>query len=374
MEPFKNNFSAQLVSVLADHLGTHLKHFDRIAFETNIGDQLDKLELKERIQLIADHIHNALPKHHEERYPILLSMLHPDHETGPEQQSNERGIRGWGALPLCAVVGQHGLECFEESLATLKGMTSHFSSEFDVRHFLLADQDRALTIMASWVNDPNYHVRRLVSEGTRPRLPWAMKLPKLIADPSPVLPLLEALRDDEEEYVRRSVANHLNDIAKDHPDLIADLAQDWMDGADENRKKLLRHACRTLIKNGNSKVLETFGFGKPQINLHLLEIENPTVAFGTSLDFSIEIQPTSDTVQSLIIDYVIHFKKSNGNLSPKVFKWKTLSLEPAKKVSLSRSHAIRLITTRKYYPGQHALSIRINGQDYGWIEFDLVFE
>jgi len=225
MEPFKNNISSELVSCFADHLEKHLASFNRNQFESAIVDELDRLELKERAQLIADQLHSVLPTDHKTRHRILLDMLHPLEDADNGMQSDGQGIRGWGMMPLCAVVGQHGLETFDESMDVLKQMTSRFSSELDVRYFLLADQERALEIMTGWIDDPNRHVRRLVSEGTRPRLPWAMQLPRLISDPSPVLPLLEKLRDDKEEYVRRSVANHLNDISKDHPDLVGDLTQ-----------------------------------------------------------------------------------------------------------------------------------------------------
>ncbi len=372
MEPFKNHFSAALVSCLADHLAAHLKTFDRAGFETAIISELENLELKERAQLIADHLHRILPKRHKMRNRILLAMLHPEEEADISLQSNELGIRGWGMLPLCAVVGRHGLDAFEESLAVLKTMTSRFSSELDVRYYLLADQDRALGIMAGWIGDANRHVRRLVSEGTRPRLPWAMQLPRLIADPSPTLPLLEALRDDKEEYVRRSVANHLNDISKDHPDLVADLAQDWMRGADKKREKLLRHACRSLIKQGHPVALNAFGFGKPKIKLQLLTVETPTVEFGQCLDFCVRLKSTTGSPQPLVIDYLLHFRKSNGYLSAKVFKWKTLHLGPHDEMTLKRSHAIRPITTRRYYSGEQAISLRINGQDYGMETFRLI--
>jgi len=371
MEPFKNNFSAALVSRLADHLAIHMKTFDRAGFETAIVGELDHLELKERVLLIADHLHRVLPRRHTSRHRVLLAMLHPDEDANSSLQSDALGIRGWGMLPLCAVVGRHGLDAFEESLAVLKVMTSRFSSELDVRYYLLADQDRALGIMAGWIDDPNRHVRRLVSEGTRPRLPWATRLPRLIADPSPTLPLLEALRDDEEEYVRRSVANHLNDIAKDHPDLVADLARDWLRGADKQRKKLLRHACRSLIKQGHPLALDVFGFGKPKITLQAFRVETPAVKLGQRLDFCVRIKSTHGKPQSLIVDYLLHFKKNNGNLSAKVFKWKTLHLSPHKAITLRRSHSIRPITTRRYYPGEQGVSLRINGQDYGFEKFNL---
>ena len=371
MEPFKNNISPQLVACIAFHLDKHLGEFKNDEFQSKIVTRLEKLELKQRTKLIADEMHAWLPKNTKTRNRILLDLLHPYKDASAELQSDKDGIRGWGMLPLCAVVGEYGLDDFQASLAVLKEMTKLFSSEFDVRNFLLIDQEFALSLMASWVNDPCHHVRRLVSEGTRPRLPWGVRLPQLVADPSPTLPLLEALRDDEDDYVRRSVANHLNDIAKDHPDLVARLAKRWMRGADKKRIKMLRHACRTLIKQGHPLALEVFGFSTPLIKLKHLTIQTPDVSFGEGVDFSMEIKSTSNVAQSLIVDYLLHFRKSNGKLAAKVFKWTTFSLEPKASIVLGRSHAIRPITTRKYYAGQQGLSLRINGQDHGYETFSL---
>ena len=371
MEPFKNNISQQLVSCFADHLEKHISSFERANFVASILQDLNNLELKERAQLIATHIHLILPNDHQSRFKIIKAMLRPINEDQPNAQSDERGITGWGMLPLGMVVGQHGLAAFDEALDLLKDMTSQFSSEFDVRYFLIADQDRALNIMKSWVNDPNYHVRRLVSEGTRPRLPWAMQLKLLIADPSPTLPLLEALRDDKEEYVRRSVANHLNDIAKDHPDLVANLAEKWMQGANLQRKKLLRHACRTLIKQGHPVALKAYGIEATKIDLTDLSIKTKVVNLGGELVFTVDLRSTCSKPQSLIIDYILHFKKANGTMVGKVFKWKTLSLDAHSTIALEKKHSIRIITTRRYYDGQQGLSLRINGQDFGFEEFAL---
>lgn len=371
MEPFKNNMSPELVACIAQHLETHVDQFDRAAFESSIFKDLENLELKARAQLIAEHIHGVLPTDHKSRAKIIRALLHPDTSSGIGGPSDDQGLRGWGIYPLSMVVGQYGLNDFEGSLLLLRELTSRFSSEFDVRYFLLADQERALTIMSEWVNDPDHHVRRLVSEGTRPRLPWGMQLPNLIADPSPTLPLLESLRDDEEEYVRRSVANHLNDIAKDHPDLVANLAKQWMVGASKSRERLVRHACRTLIKQGHPVALAAIGVGPPKVELQRLTVNTPTVQFGDALKFSGQVTSTSKTQQSLVIDYVVHFKKANGKRAGKVFKWKKLSLAAGHTVSLDRSHPIRPITTRRYYDGEQALSLRINGQEFGFAKFDL---
>jgi len=368
IEPFKNLFSPELVSCLADHLATHVEGFERASFEVPILEQLDQLELKARAQIIADGMYRALPKKQPERDAIMLAMLHPleDYETGFE--SGEDGVRGWGVMPLSLVVGQHGFDDFDASVALLGEMTKRASSEFAIRYFLLSDQDRTLRLMMPWLTDPNH---RLVSEGTRPRLPWAMQLPQLMADPAPMLPYLEALRDDEEEYVRRSVANHLNDIAKDHPDLVADIARTWLVGAGKNRTRLVRHASRTLIKDGHSGALEAFGFAAPKLELESLAIDTPTVKFGETLQFRADLRSTSEDPQMLVIDYLVHFQKANGALVGKVFKWKNFTLGPGEARTLERSHPIRPITTRRYYPGTQGLSLRINGRDFGDAEFEL---
>ncbi len=371
MEPFKNRISADLVGHISGQLERHVPGFKRKPFEKAILAKLDDLELKERAQLIADQMHEVLPTAPKKRAKIVRAMLHP-RGTEKGQQSDGDGISGWGMFPLGMVVGQNGLGDFEGSLDLLKDMTGHFSSEFDVRFFLIEDQDRALTIMREWVDHPDYHVRRLLSEGTRPRLPWGLQLPQLIADPSPMLPLLEALRDDEEEYVRRSVANHLNDIAKDHPDLVARLAKKWLKGASPTREKLVRHACRSLIKQGHTATLEAFGLGAPKIDLTKLAIKTKKVRFGDVLTFSATICSTSKQKQSLVFDYLVHFKKANGDLVGKVFKWKKVTLAPGESLTMEKSHPIKPITTRRYYEGKQGLSLRINGQDFGSANFTLL--
>ncbi len=369
MAAIKDYISEQLVRCLADHLQEQLPSFHRRTFERLIIPKLSALEFKQRVQLITDELHRVLPTNTRQRYRLITALLQSD--TTTDRQSNESGITGWGTLPLCAVVGQHGQGAFKQSMDMLKTLTPHFSAEFDIRYFLLADQPKALNILSTWVQSSNYHVRRLVSEGTRPRLPWAMQLPQLIADPAPVLPLLTALRDDPEEYVRRSVANHLNDIAKDHPDLVANLAHDWLKDATPERQKLIRHACRTLIKQGHSNTLAAFGLNTQAFELTALKLKQPQIRLGETLDFYCKLRSTASTEQTLMIDYLLHFRKANGQQKPKVFKWKQITLAAGTTVELNRRHSIRSITTRRYYEGQQSLSLRINGQDTGWIDFEL---
>jgi 3-methyladenine DNA glycosylase AlkC len=374
LEPFKNNISPDLVRCIGSHVAQHHAGFDRLGFEADILEELDSLELKQRAALIARQLDHHLPRELSARFAILQAMLHPMTEVAFDRGSDEQGIRGWGMMPLGMVVAASGLEDFEASFVLLKEMTKRATAEFDVRPFLARDQDQALAIMAPWVKDESVHVRRLVSEGTRPRLPWGMRLQALVADPTPTLPLLEALKDDPEDYVRRSVANHLNDIAKDHPELVADIAKRWLKGADRNREKLVRHACRSLIKQGHTATLEAFGLNPPEIRVEGPQVLTAEVAYGDALGFNIELVSTSSKTQDLVIDYLIHFRKANGTLAPKVFKWTKLTLAPGERLTLSRSHAIRPITTRVYYGGKQAVSLRINGQDFGFSEFELVME
>jgi 3-methyladenine DNA glycosylase AlkC len=372
LEPFKNNISPDLVRCLARHFEKHLKEFDRPAFESEILAGLEALELKQRARLIADVAGRHLPVALEARFAILQAILHPAMEVAFDRGSDDLGIRGWGIMPLGMVVSDCGLDDFDASFALLKEMTKRATAEFDVRPFLAKDQEQALAIMAPWVRDDSVHVRRLVSEGTRPRLPWGLRLKRLVEDPSPTLPLLEALKDDPEDYVRRSVANHLNDIAKDHPDLVAEIAARWLKDADKNREKLVRHACRSLIKQGHTATLEAFGLTPPEIRVEGPRISTPKVTYGDAVGFDIDLVSTSKKTQDLVLDYLVHFLKANGSLAPKVFKWSKLTLAPGERVSLSRTHAIRPITTRVYYGGTQAVSLRINGRDFGFSEFELV--
>lgn len=372
MEPFKNAISPGLVRLIGQHLARHVPGVSAGDFAARVLPELETLELKQRVSLVAEALHKVLHADPQARRRVLLAMLHPDNEGRAGQPSTDEGLCGWGIWPLTQVVGRYGLGSTGDALETLREMTKRGTAEFDVRPFIAADPDRALAIIASWVDDPNYHVRRLVSEGTRPRLPWGVRLQALVEDPSPMLPVLERLRDDPSDYVRRSVANHLNDIAKDHPDLVAKIAEDWAQGAGAERMKLIRHACRSLIKQGHPGALAVFGFAPPQIAPPVITLGVAEVTLGEGLDFDVELRSTGDKAQRLSLDYVVHHRKANGTTSPKVFKWTTLTLEPGERRRLSRSHPIRPVTTRVYYLGEHGLGLRINGADFGHEVFTLI--
>ena len=274
-------------------------------------------------------------------------------------------------LPVNQFVSQHGLGHFDQSLALLKALTPHFTAEFGIRRFIHTEQDRALAEISGWATDTNHHVRRLASEGTRPLLPWAMRLPALVRNPEPILPILVALLDDPEDYVRRSVANSLNDIAKNHPALVADFVERHMQDASAQRRQLLRHASRTLLKKGDAKALANFGFAAAESIGATLFVSTPVVAFGDKLGFSILVTNEHSAPQRLMIDYAIHHVKANGTLAPKVFKWKQLDLPAGGRQTIDKDHAIRAITTRRYYPGTHRIEILINGAISASADFDL---
>jgi 3-methyladenine DNA glycosylase AlkC len=374
-EPFKNQFNETLIGHMGDHFFRVDPDFDRAAFVQRASDNLDGLELKERASQITRAMAGFLPPDFEKAAQILLASLAPEEAIDASlSEGGSEGLAGWAILPMTHYVGLYGLPHFDLSMKLLKEMTKRFSAEFDIRLFLIEEPERTLSVLETWTRDPSPHVRRLVSEGTRPRLPWAMRLPAFVADPSPLIPLLEALRDDDEEYVRRSVANSLNDISKDHPDLVARIAKRWRRGAGKERERLVRHACRTLIKQGHQGALSALGYGPPRVELNWLGIETPRVQFGESLTFDLCLTSTSDQPQAqpLIIDYAIHHRKANGTTSPKVFKWKNLTVGSLATVRAKRKHAIRKITTRTYYPGTHVLEILINGVSYGTREFELI--
>jgi 3-methyladenine DNA glycosylase AlkC len=371
MEPFKNAFNRGLVADMGRHLAA-VGPFDEGRFIALACDGLEALELKARSRHIAAALDACLPDDFAVACAQMVAALGPETETeGWEQSGPEEGIRGWAMMPMGEVIQTRGAGSFDLAMETLAGFTSRFSSEFDVRPFLDADLERGLTHLHRWAEAPNPHLRRLASEGCRPRLPWGMQLKGLIADPAPILPLPARLRDDPSEYVRRSVANNLNDIAKDHPDLVAGIAQDWLTGASKDRARLVRHACRTLIKAGHPGALEAFGYGPPALDMSF-SVHPETARMGDDVALRATLRSRSKTTQTLVVDYVVHFMRANGKPSPKVFKWTQAELAPGAEITLSKAHKLREVTTRKHYPGVHEVVIQVNGQRLGADRFTLV--
>lgn len=267
-------------------------------------------------------------------------------------------------------VERYGLSEFEDSIEALEAFTKVSSSEFAVRPFIMRYPQRMMAQMEIWADSKNEDVRRLATEGCRPRLPWAMALPGFKSDPLPVLEILEKLKEDESEYVRRSVANNLNDISKDHPELVIRVARSWM-GKSPETDWVAKHACRTLLKQGDPDALGLFGFGSPaHIEIDDLIVDD-SVAWGDSLTFSFRLQTPKKRLGKLRIEYGIDFMKNNGRQSRTIFKISESDFTSRQK-QVTRTHAFKPISTRKYYAGAHGIAIILNGQEVASGAFELV--
>lgn len=341
--------------------------FDADTFTNTVLSQLGELSYSERIVLITEKLEDYLPKDPEVSIDILIRALPPEIAS-----TGDPSFRGFIIATLTRYVSRNGLQHFDLSMKALYEMTKRFTAEWDIRPFIVEYPEKTLALLKQWLTDPNMHVRRLVSEGTRTRLPWGMHLKMFIADPKPVLELLEHLKDDPELYVRRSVANNLNDIAKDHPELVIDTLTRWQKGASEGTQWVIKHATRTLIKDGHNEALALLGFDpNVKVELSKLKLNSDTINMGDTLAFSAELTLQDKAAKDLVVDYVIYFMKANGKLAPKVFKLKTLKAQPNTAIQLAKRHAIKPITTRKYYAGRHELGILVNGQELVRIPFTL---
>ena len=369
-EALKHIFNTELIAAMARHLQRVSSDFKSALFIGEASQDLENLELKERSYQIAQALHTALPCSFSKAAACLQMSLGTELPgDGFTGEIDEAGIAGWAIMPLAHFVACYGGDDFDLSMGLLKECTKRFTSEFALRFFIQAEPIKTMVVLHEWAQDSNMHVRRLASEGSRPRLPWAMQLPLFIADPSPVLALLEQLKDDSSEYVRRSVANNLNDIAKDHPDKVSDITRTWLQGASPERVKLLRHACRTLLKKGHSPTMLLFGYAEAHIGSLNVDLSSDVVLFGTALCFSISFVSTAKQKQNLLIDYVIHHIKANGKTTPKVFKWSCKSTASGEKVVLHKKHMFKKISTRRYYAGEHYLEVMMNGKSVARTRF-----
>lgn len=361
-------FNERGVRWLAASLRAVSPGFDEQGFVQAILPRFPDLGLNERNAVIRDTLRSQLPQDYPTAVKILLQAMGP--ERAPEGPDS---YDGFIVMSLCAFVAEYGLEHQSLSLRALKEMTKRFSAEFAIRPFLDRDPDGVLKVVHQWARDRHPQVRRLASEGTRPRLPWGMRLQKFVKDPRPVLEVLELLKEDPELFVRRSVANNINDIAKDHPELVVKTLDRWKKSANKETQWLVKHALRTLLKQGHPEALELLGFQHgARVELSGLKLSASTVRVGEALEFGFCIRSSSSKAQALMIDYAIHYRKANGEQKPKVFKLKTLTLAPGARVEVGKKQSFRPIGIRPFYPGPHAVEILVNGQAMGKARFELV--
>jgi 3-methyladenine DNA glycosylase AlkC len=333
--------------------------FDTPAFLAHVAHDLDSQSLMQRLNRVSRGLHAGLPADYRKTLGIL-------YELAPRLNSS------FVSLILPEYVALYGQHDFERSMQALKFFTPFGSSEFAVRHFLRLDFPRALQIMQGWSLDENEHVRRLASEGSRPRLPWSFRLESLMVDPAPVLSILDNLKTDDSLYVRKSVANHLNDITKDNPDWVLALIEGWS-LENPHTAWIARHALRSLIKKGDRRALTIMGAGhKPNVRIEQISVTPNTIRLGDTLNLSFQLTSTAAQSQRLIIDYAIHYVKKSGGTSAKVFKLKTLELGPGESVTVTRKPQVRNFTTRVHYPGVHELDVLINGECLANSHFELL--
>jgi len=365
MEPFKNEFSQAKARRIGEALKRAHPSFPVARFNKGLEDALVPLELKQRMRLIADRIESVLPAHPPELFSILVKTLATD-------ESDTRGLRGFLVWPLTEIVARRGPGHFDESMAALREMTKRFTAEFAIRPFLRQDPQRTLKQLRAWCGDPDPHVRRLVSEGSRPLLPWGGNLTELLEPPHPTLALLEKLHRDPSDYVRLSVANHLNDFSKHHASLVIATLTRWRDaGPDDPRlAKLARHACRTLLKAGHAEALDFHGYGPAKLlEMQSFKLTDTTVQTGGDLGYRLILRNASKRLLKVMFDYAIHHRKANGTLIPKVFKGRVRELAPGEVWEIIGNHSFKPVTTRVYHPGIHRFEPRINGKAFPGGEF-----
>ncbi len=356
-EPWKNQYGPDIPRRIAKRVAAVYPPFESAAFLRNALRGYEALELMDRGRRIAEALRGHLPDDFREALRIVVASAKvpaalPD---GP--------LTRFLFLPHTCFVSAYGLDQFEESMAAQYELTQVFTAEFSIRPFIERYPDVTMERLRAWADDPNEHVRRLVSEGTRPRLPWAPRLRRFQKDPRPVLALLEILKDDTSTYVRRSVANNLNDIGKDHPDVLVDTARRWMKSAPPERRRLIRHALRAAVKRGDPGALAVLGYGAaPRVSVQSISVSPARARPGGAVTLAFDLVSTAARRQRILVDFRVHFIKANGTTRPKVFKLREVELAPNESVSLRKTVSLKEMTTRRHYPGTHRIDILLNGQ------------
>ena len=360
-DQIKNVFNKDYLHGLASEIQTIYTPFQVDEFVKSIMDETwDNLELKARVRQITINLGKYLPSAYNEAISIIDKVI----------VNQGSWLDGFCLFfpDFVEVFGQDETN-WDISIAALERYTPHASAEFAVRPFIINHEERMMAQMYAWSKSDNEDVRRLASEGCRPALPWGQALVKYKKDPTPVLPILEQLKNDPAIYVRKSVANNLNDISKTHPDLVATIAKDWY-GKDENTNWIVKHGCRTLLKKGNREVMAIFGFDDTtNIDVDNFAIDSKSVSIGNSLNFSFII--TTKTTTKVRLEYGMDFVKANGKQSRKIFQISEITLKANETKNYTKNHSFANLSTRKHYPGIHSITLIVNGVERGTLDFEL---
>ncbi len=344
----KDILGPQALAIIADAGVSASTRFDRASFLSAASDGLGTLSIMERVRHIADALYAALPPRYMDALEIIRAMV-------------RKLTHGFQAVAVTEYVARYGLGDFDRSMDALVDLTRFGTAEFAIRPFLVQDTERTLATMQRWTGSADEHVRRLASEGGRPRLPWASRIPALSCDPTLAAQILEALKADPSAYVRKSVANHLNDIAKDRPDWLLDRLAEWPID-DSNTAWIIRHALRTLIKKGEPRALALIGVRHGAlVTVRRFSIEPHDVRLGETIAIDAELASTSRDDQRLVVDYRIHYARAGGKTAAKVFKLRTFDLPAGQPTTLRIRQAIRDFSTRRHHPGRHEVELIVNG-------------
>jgi 3-methyladenine DNA glycosylase AlkC len=358
-DTLKTFFSPSLVRRLAADLARVHPAFPAAAFVKQACSGLGALELLDRGRHIARALAAHLPPAYPDAIDVLLRSLGPEHAT---DELLGVGMAPFFYLPHLVFVADRGLEHFDLSMRAQYELTKRFSAESSIRPYIASDPERTLSVLRTWATDDNAHVRRLVSEGTRLRLPWAPRVAWLDTNPERVLELLELLKDDPSTMVRRSVANSLNDLGKIRPDLLVRTAAAWLEDGSAQRRALVEHALRSAVKRGNPDALRLLGFGKkPSVSLEDVTFAPKRVRIGQRVVISFALRSRSREPQDLLVDLAVHFVKARGVTAPRVFKVTRLVLAARARVTLQASVSLAVHTTRVPQPGTHAVDVIVNG-------------
>ncbi|MCL3862335.1 DNA alkylation repair protein [Actinotalea sp. K2] len=354
MADFKDELSPALAQALGSELQNAWTDFPLETWSHAATSGLEVLELKARAAHLADALALCLPPTFPEAAAVLDRALESPTFTG------------WMIWPCGQLVAQQGIDDPDIALPLLARLTRRSSSEFPIRAFIARHPEVTFRYLHQWAAHPDEHVRRLVSEGTRPRLPWAPVLRGLITDPTPAVALLERLFDDESAYVRRSVANHLNDISKDHPDLALACAERWL-AASSHGDGVVRHGLRTLIKRGDPRALALLGYGhSTTVTLVDLTVSPDVIAIGDEVTLTATLSAADDTRAA--IDYLVHYQGARGPRPGKVFKLTSRHLPAGDQVTVTKRHRFDHVSIRTIRPGPHRVELQVNGRVLGSVE------
>lgn len=357
-EPLKNYYNQELIEKLAKSIAVYYQSFNQSNFVRNVfNNDWENKELKQRMRHIAYCLNEAIPMSYNKQIDILKNTA--SHFTG------------FLAMVFPDFVEVYGINDFDVSIDALTHFTQYSSSEFAVRPFIIKYPTQMINQHLIWSKHKNYHVRRLASEGIRPRLPWARVLPEFKKDPTPIIPILNNLISDEHEYVRRSVANCINDISKDHPQIVLEMINKWQNKSVEI-DWILKHASRGLLKKGNSDILNSFGLNDQiKTKLDFLQIDKNKIPIGGALQFKFGITLLEKQNTKVRLEYKVYYAKANGKQLPKIFQIGTYTLKPNEMFVVNKKQPFANLTTRKHYVGLHKISIVVNGKEMGNIEFEL---